>query len=133
MLIVESRWWVYSSSLYYSLNFFVFQIFHNKMLRKKCEETSTLGCVFVLCVLSRSVMSDSSQACGPYPPGSSVHGILQARFLEWVAISFSRGSSQPRIECMSLTSPALQADSLPTVGEEKSFPSTLLGSWLRSL
>ena len=29
-------------------------------------------------------------------PGSSLHGILQARILEWVAISFSRGSSQPR-------------------------------------
>ena len=29
-------------------------------------------------------------------PGSSFHGILQARVLEWVAISFSRGSSQPR-------------------------------------
>ena len=31
------------------------------------------------------------------PPGSSVHGILQARILEWVAISFSRGSSWPRV------------------------------------
>ena len=30
------------------------------------------------------------------PPGSSVHGILWARILEWVAISFSGGSSQPR-------------------------------------
>ena len=30
------------------------------------------------------------------PPGSSVHGILQARILEWVDISFSRGSSRPR-------------------------------------
>ena len=30
------------------------------------------------------------------PPDSSVHGILQARILEWVAISFSRGSSRPR-------------------------------------
>ena len=30
------------------------------------------------------------------PPGSSVHGILQARILEWVAIFPSRGSSQPR-------------------------------------
>ena len=30
------------------------------------------------------------------PPGSSVPGILHARILEWVAISFSRGSSQPR-------------------------------------
>ena len=33
---------------------------------------------------------------GLYPLGSSVHGIFQARILEWVAISFSRGSSQPR-------------------------------------
>ena len=30
------------------------------------------------------------------PPGSSIHGILQARILEWVSISFSRGSSRPR-------------------------------------
>ena len=30
------------------------------------------------------------------PPGSSVHGILQARILEWVAILFPRGSSWPR-------------------------------------
>ena len=32
--------------------------------------------------------------CGP--PGSSVPGIFQAKILEWVAIPFSRGSSQPR-------------------------------------
>ena len=37
------------------------------------------------------------------PPGSSVHGILQARILEWVPISSSRGSSQPK----DLISPAL--------------------------
>ena len=30
------------------------------------------------------------------PPGSSIHGILQARILEWVAYPFSSGSSQPR-------------------------------------
>ena len=30
------------------------------------------------------------------PPGSSVHGILQVRLLEWVAIPSSQGSSQPR-------------------------------------
>ena len=30
------------------------------------------------------------------PPGSSVHGISQARILEWVAVAFSRGSSRPR-------------------------------------
>ena len=44
------------------------------------------------------------------PPGSSLHGSLQARILEWVAISFSKGSSQPGIESVS---PALQAYSLP--------------------
>ena len=46
---------------------------------------------------SLSIMSDSLQPimdCSP--PGSSVRGILQARILEWVAISSSRGSSQPR-------------------------------------
>ena len=32
----------------------------------------------------------------PHSSGSSVHGILWARILEWVAIPFSRGSSQPR-------------------------------------
>ena len=40
------------------------------------------------------------------PPGSSVHGISQARILDQCAISFSRGSSGP-------TSPAWQVDSLP--------------------
>ena len=44
-------------------------------------------------------------------PVSSVHGILQARTLEWVAISFSRDLPDPGIEP---GYPALQADSLPT-------------------
>ena len=38
--------------------------------------------------------------CGPMdcsPPGSSVHGILQARILEWAAMPSSRGSSWPRV------------------------------------
>ena len=34
------------------------------------------------------------------PPDSSVHGILQARILEWVAMPSSRGSSQPREETL---------------------------------
>ena len=40
-------------------------------------------------------------------PGSSVHGILLARILEWVAIPFSRGSSNTGIEPGPLKSPAL--------------------------
>ena len=51
-------------------------------------------------------------------PGSSVHGFLQARRLEWVAISFSRGSSQPGIEP---GSHALQADSLPSEPSRKPY------------
>ena len=45
------------------------------------------------------------------PPGSSVHGILQARILECVAIAFSRVHPDPGIKP---GSPALQADSLPS-------------------
>ena len=41
----------------------------------------------------------------------TVHGILQARILEWVAFPFSRGSSQPRKS--NRDPPALQVDSLP--------------------
>ena len=44
-------------------------------------------------------------------PGCSAHGILQLRILEWVAVPFSRGSSQPRDRTQV---PALRADSLPT-------------------
>ena len=43
------------------------------------------------------------------PPGSSVHGILQARKLEWVAIRFSKDVPDPEMEPRSS---ALQADSL---------------------
>ena len=49
-----------------------------------------------ICVLSSSVVSDSLWHHGFRSPGSSVHGIFQARILEWVAISYSRGSSWPR-------------------------------------
>ena len=45
------------------------------------------------------------------PMDHTVHGILQARILEWVAVSFSRGSSQPG-DC-TWVSPTLQEDSLP--------------------
>ena len=46
-------------------------------------------------LVTLSFMSNSNPMdCSP--PGSSVHGILQARILEWVAIPFSRESSQSR-------------------------------------
>ena len=41
------------------------------------------------------------------PPGSSVHGLFQARILGWVVISFSRRSPNPGIKLASLIFPAL--------------------------
>ena len=71
-----------------------------------------------LCLKWKESESEVAQLCPTVcdpvdcsPPGSSVHGILQARILEWVAISFPRVSSQPSNKTGSL---ALQADSLPT-------------------
>ena len=62
-------------------------------------------------IVSRSVCLTLWGPMDCSPPGPTVHGILQARILEWVALPFSRDSSwsrgQPR-------SPALQADSLPS-------------------
>ena len=56
--------------------------------------------------------------CNPMdckPPGSSFHGTLQARVLEWIAMPSSRGSAWPRDGPRSLTSPCWQADSWPLV------------------
>ena len=50
------------------------------------------------------------------PPGSSVHGILQARILEWITIPFSRDLPNPGIKLESL---ALQADSLLSEPQRK--------------
>ena len=56
----------------------------NSMLNKESESEVAQSCLTL---------------CDPVDwglPGSSVHGIFQARVLEWIAISFSRGSSWPR-------------------------------------
>ena len=49
-----------------------------------------------MCVLVSQSCPTICDAMDYSPPGSSVHGIFQTRILEWVAIPFSRGSSQPR-------------------------------------
>ena len=52
---------------------------------------------FHLQSVSCSVKSDSLRPHGLYnPPGSSVHGILQTRILEWIAMPSSRDSSRPQ-------------------------------------
>ena len=76
-------------------------------------------------------MSDSCESMDSSLPGSSVHGILQVRILEWVAISFSRGSSQPRnrtrVSCIAgrffTTRATKEAPwDLPNPGTEPGFP-----------
>ena len=57
---------------------------------QKTKNTTTMCAQLLSCVRLFQDPMDCS------PPGSSVHGILQARILEWVAIPFSRESSQPR-------------------------------------
>ena len=55
-------------------------------------------------------------------PGSSVHGILQARILEWVAMPSSRGSSWPRIELVSPASPEFAGGFFTTEPPGKPLP-----------
>ena len=64
--------------------------------------------------------------CGP--PGSSVHGVLQARILEWVAVPSSRASSGPKDGTGSLMSPALAAGivTIITAWEAHSFLSVTI-------
>ena len=57
-----------------------------------------------------------------------VHGILQARILQWIAFPFSRGSSQPRDWTQVRSrSPALQVNSLPAEPQGKTMRSLILG------
>ena len=71
--------------------------------------------VYVLCSVAQLCLT----LCDPMdcsPPGSSVHGIFQARILEWEAISYSPGDlPDPGIETVSLASPALAAGFVITV------------------
>ena len=71
----------------------------------KAHSSMTLSCA-VGAVLSHFSHVDNS------PPGSSVHGILQARILEWVAIPFSRASSRTMDQTESLMFPELAGRSM---------------------
>ena len=79
---------------------FLLYVCHCLALVCVCVYVCVCVCVCV-CALSCPTLCNSMDY---RLPGSSVHGISQARILEWVAILFSRGSSQPRdqthISCM---------------------------------
>ena len=64
-----------------------------------CLVASTSLCFLQAFFLVSELTQSCPVLCNPMdctPPGSSIHGIFQTRVLEWVAISFFRGSSQPR-------------------------------------
>ena len=69
--------------------------------KEECKSRGSAGALlsgsapFCSSVLNVLVMSDSCDPMGCSPP-PSVHGVYQAAILEWVIISFSRGSSWPR-------------------------------------
>ena len=73
--------------------------------RTQLSDFTLLHMHMYVCVLSNSVMCDSCDPMDCSLPSSSVYGILQARVLECVAISSSRGSSQTRdqthVSCIS--------------------------------
>jgi len=89
-----------------------------------CVWLLSLGIMFLrfypCCSMYRYVLVAQSCLflCNPIdcsPPGSSVHGILQARILEWIAMPSSRGSSQPRDQTLVSCFLNWQAGSLPLV------------------
>jgi len=87
---------------------FSFFCSHSKVLLWAC---------MCMCLVAQSCLT----LCDPMdcsPPGLSVHGISQARILEWVAIPFSRGSSQSRDQ---IQVSHMQADSLPSEPPGKPF------------
>ena len=73
--------------------------------------------ILIYCVLVNQLCPSVCMTIDCSPPGSSANGFLQARKLEWVAIPFSRASSQPRYQTQDS---ALQADSLLSESPEKS-------------
>ena len=65
----------------------------------QCQKSQEFPVSWVFEKVKMLLVQSCPTLCNPMdcsPPGSSVGGILQARFLKWVAIPFSRGSSQPR-------------------------------------
>ena len=85
---------------------------------KKPKPTLSMSCLVFMCKWKWKVLVTQLTLCDPMdcsPPGSSVHGILRARILEWVTMASSRGSSQLRDRTHLLCFLHLQVGSLPLV------------------
>ena len=79
-----------------------------------CSQFMFLSWMRAVCMLSCFSVSDSVRPHGQYPAGPSVHGILQTRILEWVAMPFSGDLPNSGIEPTSLISPTLAVGSFTT-------------------
>ena len=108
-LEVQGQSWFNSLSPYPNLSFQVLKFSNVTWYSKNLKFYTTQNCFYcvylsIKCfkpILSKYLLLVQSCPTLWDPmnyslPSSSVHGILQARILEWVAISFSRGSSWPR-------------------------------------
>ena len=91
--ILSIVWGVYFVCVFCSVLKFLRQFYLVNNIENQWSRLVATCLIFVLVNQSCPTLRDSIDYS---PPGSSVHGILQARILEWVAISFSRGSSWPR-------------------------------------
>ena len=86
------------------------------------QKTSFVLFSATYCGFSCSVTSDSFQSRDCSPPGSSVHGLSQARILEWGAVSSSGGLPDPGIEPKFPASPALAGGLFTLVPPGKPLP-----------
>ena len=96
------------------LQMFITAVFTNVKIWKQTRGHSTGEIKNKLWCTCAKLLQSCLTLCDPMdcsPPGSSVHGILQARTLEWVAMPSFRGSSRPRNGSLSLLH--WQAGSLP--------------------
>ena len=94
----------------------------------------TLCCTIYPCMLVRPKLLQPCQIlCNPIdhsPPGSSVHGILQTRILEWVAMPSSRDLPDPGLESISLCLLHWHVGSLPLApsGKPTLYPYSLFNT-----
>ena len=98
----QEYWSVCKYTMYIYIKCTIYTMYINYIHTYIYVYTNTYICVYILyigvcvCVLVTQLCLNFWDLLGHSLPGSSVHGILQARILERVAFSFSRGSSQPR-------------------------------------
>ena len=101
LTLMAKSWGLFSSyplTVYSSLFYF--------LCLRACVHACVCVCVCVcVCALCAQSCPTICDQLGCSPLGSSLSGIFQARILQWVSISFSRGSSQPRdqthVSCVS--------------------------------